>query len=213
MRIVCLSDTHGRHAEIPSIPEGDVLVHAGDFTRFDTFADYANFNQWLGTLPHPHKIVISGNHERTLESNISMGSLLLSNAIYLLDQEVVIDGVKFYGSPWQPEFYNWAFNLPRGEPLRRIWAKIPDDVQVLITHGPPFGILDKTRGFEGDEGEHVGCRELTARLKSLKELRLSVFGHIHESAGVLQDRDVTFVNASICNHKYRVANSVKVINI
>ncbi|MDH3198719.1 MAG: metallophosphatase domain-containing protein [Candidatus Krumholzibacteria bacterium] len=189
MELVLLSDTHGRHGEV-EIPNGDVLIHAGDFGAwFGTMEELEEFNDFLGQLPHAHKIVVAGNHDFCFERANADARKALTNAHYLQDESLEIDGVKFYGSPWQPEFLNLAFNLRRGEPLRRKWEMVPPDTDVLITHGPPHGIGDETL-----DGLHVGCEELLLRVKQVKP-RVHVFGHIHEGRGKYEIEGTVFVNA------------------
>lgn len=211
MRLVLLSDTHGRHNEIV-VPDGDVLIHAGDFSRFGDVADVGRFARWLGDLPHENKLVIAGNHDRLLEDDPYVGrAMLIGRGIdYLQDNGVEIGGRLFYGSPWQPEFCDWAFNLPRGgKELRREWSRIPDDTDVLITHGPPMSVLDRT-----EAGEPVGCEELYARVSDMPDLELHVFGHIHEGGGQ-QERiqNTLFVNAAVCDVHYRAVNAPVVIDL
>jgi predicted phosphohydrolase len=189
VRIVCVSDTHANHHKT-LVPDGDVLLHAGDLTRHGDLADVDEFNRWLGTLPHPHKVVIAGNHDFCFQEQAARARARITNALYLEDEAVRVAGLKVYGSPWQPWFGGWAFNLPRGPDLAAVWAKIPDDTDILVTHGPPEGILDKTK-----RGELAGCRDLLARVKEVRP-RLHVFGHIHEAAGRLDVDGTTFVNAS-----------------
>jgi len=189
MKIVCISDTHGRH-EFTAVPAGDILVHGGDITRKGDLEDVESFNSWLGTLPHKHKVVICGNHDFCFQEKPKQARDRITNAIYLEDSGCEIAGLTFYGSPWQPWFGDWAFNLPRGEALAKVWAKIPPGVDVLITHGPPEGILDRTI-----RGEVVGCRDLLARVHEVKP-KLHVFGHIHEAAGKVEAEYTIFVNAS-----------------
>jgi Icc-related predicted phosphoesterase len=190
MKLVLMADTHGRHRNI-DIPDGDVLIHAGDFSAwFGALDELHEFNDFLGQLPHPYKIVIAGNHDFSFERENAESRAALTNAHYLQDDGIEIEGMTFYGSPWQPEFLNLAFNLPRGEPLRRKWRKIPPDTNVLITHGPPYGIGDKTF-----DGHHVGCEDLLVRVQTIKP-RLHVFGHIHEGRGQTEIDDTTFVNAA-----------------
>ena len=190
MELVFLSDTHGCHREI-KIPNGDVLIHAGDFSLwFGTMEELEEFNDFLGRLPHAHKIVVAGNHDFCFERTNADARTTLTNARYLQDESIEIEGLKFYGSPWQPEFLNLAFNLPRGESLRRKWAMIPHDTDVLITHGPPHGIGDKTF-----DGRHVGCEELLLRVKEVKP-RIHVFGHVHEGRGKFEIEDTIFLNAA-----------------
>lgn len=173
MRIVCISDTHGKHRTM-TIPDGDVLVHAGDLTPRGHEKDIKDVNDWLGTLPHKHKIMIAGNHDFEFEKNPINARSWITNAHYLCDESLIIDGVKFYGSPWQPRYFDWAFNVDRGEPLKVIWDKIPMDTDVLITHGPPHGILDMTF-----EKIMAGCEELLLAVQRIKP-KIHIFGHIHE---------------------------------
>ncbi|HEV3440701.1 MAG TPA: metallophosphatase domain-containing protein [Gemmata sp.] len=189
MKIVCISDTHAQHHLI-EVPDGDILIHAGDITRHGSLDDVESFNRWLGTLPHRHKVVICGNHDFCFQNQPTEARARITNAIYLEDSGCEIEGLTFYGSPWQPWFGGWAFNLARGEALAAKWAYIPVGVDVLITHGPPEGILDKTM-----RGDFVGCRDLLSRVLEVKP-RLHVFGHIHEAAGQLTIEDTIFVNAS-----------------
>lgn len=200
MKIIVLSDTHGLHERI-TIPPGDMLIHCGDFCPRGNFRDIQRFNEFLGNLPHCHKIVIAGNHDVALEEEAKEAQALLTNCIYLQDQSVAIEGIKFYGSPWQPEFMNWAFNLRRGEALRAKWDLIPADVDVLITHGPPWGIGDRT-----SSGEHVGCEELLKRVQQIRP-RYHLFGHIHEGYGMVEQWGIQFMNASICNASYHPVNN------
>lgn len=136
MRIISISDTHGLHEDL-DIPDGDVLVHAGDMTSHGRLAQIEDFNKWISSFPHKNKIVISGNHDWGFQKQSKQARELLASCIYLQDENVEIEGVKFYGSPWQPEFFNWAFNLPRGKELKSIWGNIPDETDLLITHNPP----------------------------------------------------------------------------
>ncbi len=142
LKLVLLSDTHAAHRNI-QIPDGDILIHAGDLLLFSKDKILEDFNDFLGTLPHRYKIVIAGNHDSCFQTAPEASRARLTNAIYLQDEEVTLEGIKFYGSPWQPWFGNMAFNLPRGAALRQKWELIPPDVDVLITHTPPFLRIDK----------------------------------------------------------------------
>ena len=199
LRIVIISDTHGLHERI-SIPDGDILVHAGDLTSKGDLADIAEFNEFLGRLAHPHKIVIAGNHDFAFERSPQAARECLTNATYLEDTAVVLCGIKFYGSPWQPRFFDWAFNLDRGAPLKRKWDMIPDDTDVLMTHGPPAGYGDTTRG-----GMAVGCTDLARAVERIQP-RLHIFGHIHEGYGSRTVGNTTYINASTCDLQYRPVN-------
>jgi Icc-related predicted phosphoesterase len=205
VRIVAISDTHGHHAALDPLPEGDVLVHCGDITNVGERAVLEDFVGFLAAQPHPHKVVIAGNHDWCFarEAEVEEAEALLrSEAIYLFDSGVTVCGLRFYGSPWQPWFLDWAFNLRRGEELAAKWAQIPDDTDILLTHGPPANIGD--RCF--DE-RRVGCVDLRARIREVQPL-VHLFGHIHEAAGVWQIDDVTFVNASC-----ELAESASVIDV
>ncbi|MCI0702381.1 MAG: metallophosphatase domain-containing protein [Planctomycetia bacterium] len=188
MRIVCVSDTHGRH-QLTEVPAGDILIHAGDVTTHGSLEDAEEFNRWLGTLPHRHKIVIAGNHDFCFQEPPAEARERITNASYLEDSGCEIEGLKFYGSPWTLLFFNWAFMLSEEE-LADKWARIPNDTDILITHGPPHGILDET-----NRGECAGSLSLLHRVYEVKP-RLHVFGHIHEAAGRSDFGGITFLNAS-----------------
>jgi Icc-related predicted phosphoesterase len=198
--IVAISDTHGFHDAV-DIPAGDILIHAGDLTRHGEMADVREFNDFLGGLPHPVKIVIAGNHDFCFESDPEMCRTHLTNAIYLQDQAVTVEGIRFYGSPWQPWFFDWAFNLQRGPEIREKWDLIPEDTDVLITHGPPFGHGDRTI-----RGERVGCQDLLEVVEQIQP-KVHIFGHIHEGHGLTHNEHTTFINASICGVSYRPKNT------
>jgi len=196
IRLVAISDTHGLHRHL-TIPDGDVLIHAGDITGHGQVEQVADFNDWLGTLPHRHKIVIAGNHDFCFEDQPVETAALLTNCIYLFDEAITLDGLYFYGSPWQPWFFDWAFNLRRGTEIRAKWELIPKETDVLITHGPPLGHGDLT-----SHGECVGCADLLESVRQ-KRPKLHIFGHIHEGYGMMQNEHTTFINASSCNLQYR----------
>jgi Icc-related predicted phosphoesterase len=206
LRVVAVADTHGLHDQV-DVPPGDFFVHAGDLTREGTVGDIRGFDDWLETLPHRHKIVIAGNHDFAFEREAQAARAQLRSGVYLQDEAVTLEGVRFYGSPWQPWFFDWAFNLPRGEPLRKKWARIRADTDVLITHGPPQG-----HGGITQSGADAGCEELLAAVERI-EPAYHVFGHIHEAYGVTTNRATTFVNASVCTLAYTPTNAPVVFDI
>lgn len=208
-RIVLLSDTHNCNEQI-SVPDGDILIHAGDATNRGQIDEIVLFNRWFAGLPHKHKIFVAGNHDWLFETRPKYAqSLLSSNVVYLQDSAVEIEGLKIYGSPWQPRFFDWAFNLNRGRELAEKWAVIADETDILITHGPPFGILDET-----PRGDFAGCEELRERVEDLREnLKLHVFGHIHSGYGAAEKFGVRFVNASNCDEDYLPTNPPIVIDL
>ena len=190
MRIVALADTHGFHADLGAIPDGDVLICAGDVCRGGSLDELEASVAWLDALPHPHKLFVAGNHERCLEETPEAAESGTS-VVYLRDSGVVIAGIEFWGSPWQPEFHSWAFNLPRGPALARMWALIPDSTDVLITHGPPLGVGDRTW-----DGRAVGCAELRAAAERVAP-RLHVYGHIHAAGGAWAIGPTVFGNVTV----------------
>ncbi len=206
MRLVLLSDTHRMHDRIV-IPDGDVIVHAGDFCGHGSREQARTFAKFFCALPHRHKVVIAGNHDRCLEIEPNLGFEIFTGCHYLFDSGVEIDGLHFWGSPWQPWFLDWAFNLPRGPALRAKWDLIPTNTNVLITHGPPHGILDRTF-----RGEDVGCADLREVITRIRP-RLHVFGHIHEGYGILEMDGTKFINASICTLGYEPTNPVMVVDL
>lgn len=196
IRLVAISDTHGLHRHL-TIPDGDILIHAGDVTGRGWLEQVVDFNDWLGTLPHRHKIVIAGNHDFCFEDQPVETAALLTNCIYLFDEAITLDGLNFYGTPWQPWFFDWAFNLQRGLEIRAKWELIPAGTDVLITHGPPLGQGDLTA-----LGKKAGCADLWEVIGERRP-KLHIFGHIHEGYGVTRNEYTTFINASSCTLQYQ----------
>lgn len=197
MKLVLLSDTHTYHRKIRNIPDGDMIIHSGDATWAGTLSEVQEFFRWFGSLPHKHKIFVPGNHDKLFERNYALAKNYVPKGVRLLvDRGVEIEGLFFYGSPWTPKFmYDWVYNAQRGPEIRAKWAKIPTHTDVLITHGPSYGIGD----LSSYNNEHAGCEDLTERIKELKRLRLHTFGHIHAGRGIYGNR----VNASsIVGHDY-----------
>jgi Icc-related predicted phosphoesterase len=205
-KLVLISDTHTMHEDL-ILPEGDILIHAGDFTSRGEPGEVGDFFGWLEEQAKnfEHIIFIAGNHDKSFEYKSTWVSYAISklsaNIHYLEDSEIVIDGIKFYGSPWQPEFFNWAFNLPRGQELKEKWDMIPNDTDVLITHGPPMYMLDYTVR----DMWNVGCLDLYNRVLQVKP-KLHVFGHIHEGYGIKEHEGIEFVNASNVTYRYDLKN-------
>lgn len=210
-RIVFISDTHLRHKF--NIPEGDILVHAGDMTsRGDIYNNEVDrAMKWFGGLHHPVKIFCAGNHDFMFENSPDEARALVPPCVdYLEDTEVTHLGLRFYGSPYSPRFFDWAFNQDRGPVSRARWNKIPEGIDVLITHGPPYGIMDRT-----PDCKLVGCQDLLGRVQALKP-KVHVFGHIHQDEGatrILKIGDTTYINASICNESYKAVHPPIVLDI
>jgi Icc-related predicted phosphoesterase len=194
MRIVAVADTHTFHDELV-VPDGDVFVHAGDMCRGGDLDELAEVARWINDLPHRTKIVVAGNHDRAFEDHHAEARALFgADVVYLQDAGVVVDGVRFWGSPWQPAYNDWAFNLKTGEALAAKWALFPDDIDVLITHGPPAGHGD---GFNkhGPWPRPLGCADLLEAVRRRRP-RLHLFGHIHQDGGLTSDDGVVFVNCT-----------------
>lgn len=202
MKIVFISDTHGLHNEI-EIPNGDMLIHAGDISSRGKEHEIDDFLDWFSNQPHKYKIFIAGNHDFFFEKMNAkyIETKIPKNIIYLNDSGIEIENFKIWGSPIQPEFYDWAFNRNRGSAIKKHWDLIPLNTDLLITHGPPLNILDKTIS-----GDFVGCEDLLTAVNRIKP-KIHVFGHIHEDYGVLKTNNTTFINASVLDVRYRNANN------
>ena len=173
--------------------------------------DIWSFNDWLGKQPFENRIVIGGNHDRFFQNSPEQARGILTNAIYLENSGVTINGVSFWGSPYTPEFLNWAFMYPRGESARKYWDQIPQALDVLITHGPPFGILDQVDLV----GEHLGCAELLKAVE-VKKPKVHIFGHIHGGAGTFNNGVTRFINAAYLNERYKPsepAGKIRIVEI
>jgi Icc-related predicted phosphoesterase len=176
------------------MPKGDILVHCGDITSQGEYSILQDFNQWLGEQDYSYKIFIAGNHDLSYEKYPTTTKKIVTNAIYLENTGIELEGLKFWGSPYTPAFMNWAFNIPRESTLNN-WKKIPNDVDVLITHGPPYGILDSVFGWDLQRDIHQGDKHLLKIVKHIKPL-IHSYGHIHESPGRTKIGKTTFVNSS-----------------
>jgi len=213
LKVVCISDTHNQ-LDTLNIPDGDVLVHAGDFSMMGTEEEVVKFFEDFSALPHYVKICIAGNHDFMPEKDPGGFRALLPLGItYLEDTSVTIEGVKFYGTPWVQNLPRWAFNIDDVKERAKKWEMIPDDVDVLITHGPPYGILDLLKYPRAGEDPHVGCSALNYEVLERIKPKYNVFGHIHEARSTRKIGETTFINASILDEKYRIKNEPYIFNI
>lgn len=205
LKIVCISDSHCQMNKITLPNGGDILFHAGDHTYRGTISEISQAMKDLKQQAKDYKyiVTIAGNHDWLQEHNpILMKQICEDNGIILLNHESIeIEGYKIFGSGYTPEFHSWALNVPRGEPLRSKWAEIPEDTEILLSHGPTFGILDLT-----PRGEHAGCEELYKRVWQLPKLTHHIFGHLHLNHGKKKIQHITFINASSCTEDYRPTN-------
>jgi len=205
MRLVCLSDTHNFHHDI-AIPDGDILIHAGDCTGGGTRNETENFLRWLSAQPHKYKILVPGNHDFYFEKPEQIGKVP-KNIILLIDRGIEIEGLQFWGSPMTPGMENWAFNKERGKQIRNHWNLIPKKTDFLITHTPPYGILD-----EISSGIKLGCEELAQVLNLIKP-KYHLFGHIHHAAGSMKRSSTRFFNLSILDERHRIMHSPLLLDI
>jgi Icc-related predicted phosphoesterase len=196
MRLVLISDTHSNLHTL-QVPDGDILIHAGDFSNFGTLDELIAFNNALEELPHRHKIIIAGNHDHIFERDPSTALKTLTNALYLQDSEVTIEGLRIYGSPWTPPSPSRAFCLSDPKARRKYWDRIPKGLDFLITHGPPVGLLDTSRNEIS-----MGCSELR-EVVELRSPKIHVFGHVHEAYGILTLGATTFMNTAIGSGRTR----------
>ena len=212
-RLVLLSDTHGQHARLAgplAVPDGDVLVHAGDCTARGGLHEYTSFLAWMGALPHRHKAFVPGNHDGLFQG--ARRGFLREYAgrhgvDVLIDQGLTAafdDGrppVRLWGSPWTPPFGDWHF-MADEDRLESLYDPVPADLDVLVTHGPPLGVLDRNH-----QGHPCGSRALLEAVAA-KPPRVHVFGHIHEGGGQVRPKGgVTFVNASAHDERYRLVHA------
>lgn len=191
MKLCLISDTHNTHDEF-EIEPCDLFIHAGDFTNLGQFKEIARFSEWLDKVPAKHKVIIPGNHDILFEEEWGNACSLLPDDVHALNQSAVeIEGIKIWGEPRTPEFMNWAFNVPRLK-MKEVWDKVPDDIDILVTHGPPKHCRDMT-----PRGEPVGCAFQRAMILKHPTLKMVVCGHIHEAYGHEKLGDVDVYNVAV----------------
>lgn len=213
-KIVFLSDTHNKHKKL-CVPDGDILIHSGDFTNTGRWDEVLSFVNWFSKLPHKHKILIAGNHEITLDipfydenwkffhkkkqDLLKINNLIRNNPnfYYLENTFVIIEGIKIYGSPYVPSDQNyWAFEYKHDLEADSIWSKIPKDTDILVTHTPPFGCLDFYQ-------KHLGCDILLLYVSEKIKPKYHLFGHIHDAYGIIKSENTTFINGAIVDGNLR----------
>jgi Icc-related predicted phosphoesterase len=214
MRLVIISDTHSYYRRV-KVPDGDVLINCGDISWRGELSILEDYAKWSQEQMHKHKLTIFGNHEIGAQYSNKRDRMLKiirdAGIVYLQDSSIEIDGIHFYGSPFSCEFGDWEFPIRRGKEAMEKWATIPVSTNVLITHGPPFGIHDLT-----ERGENVGDIDLLARIDDLRKignLRVWCGGHIHEGYAQKEIDGIRFVNASICDRLYDPINKPVIIDI
>lgn len=235
MKIIAFSDIHANFSksikkEIDSIIENndiEVIICAGDFSSNNI--NFYSFLEYFNSFNVKNKIIVAGNHDIDLTNqNSSMNKHIMKemNIIYLEDSEVIIDGIKFYGTPWTPTFMNWAFMKDDLE-LSNIFDNIPEDTDVLISHGPPYGILDETKIIEKKRKsiynnfdykiketiKSVGSISLLEEVNKRKNIKYHIFGHVHTGYGYKNIENKNFYNVSLLNDFYKFQNPPTLIEI
>jgi Icc-related predicted phosphoesterase len=219
MKITFISDTHTRHHEITQdLPGGDLLVHSGDLMNSGrNIEDIKSFCKWFDSLDqYTHKVFIAGNHDRLFQNDYHGAMEIVNsykNIIYLQDDWVEVgtdkEMVKIYGTPWQPWFYDWAFNLPRnGMGLAAKWEAIPEDTDILLTHGPAWGVLDTVAGRWHDK---LGCELLIERIEKIQP-KIHSCGHIHTGYGYEFKDGTHFFNAAVLDEQYEYTQKPQTID-
>ena len=216
-KLTFISDTHTKHEKLNGfLPGGDMLICGGDITSRGYLTEIENFLKWFDKIDnYDHKIFIAGNHDFGFQDqpNETNGLLTKYKTVDYLQDELLLVGngdyedmVKVWGTPWQPEFHNWAFNLPRGQALKEKWDMITVGTDILVTHGPAFGKLD----YVSYDGKNVGCEDLLFKVQEIKP-KIHVFGHIHEGYGYVFDGHTHYINAAVLNGRYEFLN--KPVNV
>ncbi len=195
MKILFLSDTHGKHHELQNLPQADMIIHAGDITWHGTSEEVSDFIEWFGSLDYKYKIFIGGNHDFCLEEKEAkvIQNFLPENCFYLCNSGITIENIKIWGIPF---FLSDDINGLLPQQIAQISSK----TDILITHNPPLGILDKSTF-----GANMGDGDLQERVEKIK-LQYHLFGHIHECYGLKKRNSTTFINGSVLDENYNIVN-------
>jgi Icc-related predicted phosphoesterase len=206
-----------------SIPDADMIIHAGDALSRGTYSELLTFLNRYEKLPHYYKIYVPGNHDMITEQNEDLvkRECAKRNIVYLNNNSVKIEGIEIWGSAITPRFHNWAWNRdsdlagtsyspdnPNFQDIKPYWDAIPDTADIIITHGPPMGIKD----ISIYNGDSCGCRYLLNRVLDVKP-KFHIFGHIHKWHGTTKKAGITFVNASTCTEQYKPTNEPIIIEV
>lgn len=210
LKIVAISDIHCRQEEV-IIPECDILISCGDYSFRGTSHEVKMFHQWFNKQPARYKISVQGNHEKGVEKYFDLSKKVAEEAcpdVYFIDEGLIeIEGTKIWCSAITPFFCDWAWNRQRGEEIKKHWDRIPLDIDVLVTHGPPKGILDICYDWDMvTVRDRVGCEDLWNKILELKQLKHHFFGHIHGSYGHKEFNSIHFWNVAICDERYQSRN-------
>lgn len=214
-----ISDTHGEH-EALAVPDVDMVIHCGDESNngnaWFNEPESREFFGWYGALPIPNKVFVPGNHSTAIEKGLVKPTDYPA-VHFLIHQQLEWSGLKLFGSPYTPTFFDWAYMRERSE-LDEVWATIPDDIDILMTHGPPKGILDVTRDMESENMIHVGSKSLRKHVEQRIKPLYHAFGHIHDEQSVqnfgqVQYNETLYMNCSCCNLAGRLKNNGIVVEV
>lgn len=219
MKIVAISDAHGKWNKVV-IPECDLLISAGDYSFNGEDHMVRDFHKWMNKQPAKHKISVQGNHEKRVESNFILSKQMAEEAcpgVHFIDEGPIdIENIKIWCSAITPFFFNWAWNRHPGQEIQKHWDRIPNNIDILVTHGPVYGLLDGVPYFDQTSGEmsirHCGCKQLFNKTMMIAP-KVHVCGHIHEGYGETVFGNTKFINASICDAEYRPVNKPIVFEI
>lgn len=223
VRLVCISDTHGKHRDV-LLPPGDILIHGGDFSKSGETGSMKDLSAYFQESNFEEVVCIAGNHDLPLHEefykekwnrfhrhafDIQDAKDSIQNCKYLEDSSYTSQrGIEIYGSPWSPFFFDWAFNLQRGKEIMEKWKLVPTSTDILVTHGPPLG-----RGDLTCNDVRAGCYDLLVEVQQRIVPRVHIFGHIHEGAGVTYDSKTLYINASNMNISYQAVNYPVVVDV
>lgn len=216
MKICVISDTHEKHEQI-KIPKCDILIHCGDCTNKGSLISLYKFCTWFEQQPAKYKVLVYGNHELGFSHGSKREEAIKTpkqfGITYLENSNTIIDGLYMYGSPVTPFYYGWEWNVHRGKEIAYFWNKIPNDIDILITHGPPYGILDLT-AKSSNRDLHQGCEELIKKINTLDNLKLHAFGHLHQQQSqIIELNNTKFVNAAIVDDCHNVIHQPVIIDL
>jgi len=187
MRIWHISDTHGNHKSLEVPKDIDIVIHSGDASNSinprENLVEFVDFFDWFASLNIPNKVFVPGNHETSVDRGLFPKQNFEDSGIHFLrESSVVISGLNIWGSPITPTYGQWSFMVARHK-TDRYWQQIPDDTDILVTHGPPFGVLDGTYDVDG-RYDFCGDRALQKRVFALNP-KLMCFGHIHNCKDIV----------------------------
>lgn len=217
MAVTVISDTHERHDKL-KLRGGDLLIHCGDWTWTGGHTQTLAFLNWFARQKYKHKVLVAGNHDRIMDRKLTPGapSIPMPDGVtYLENSGTEVMGYKIWGSPYSRKFHQWAFMHNNDDEAAATWEQMPEDISILITHGPPHGIFDKVAADLGEGGtilpdgtKSVGCKLLRNMVDYIEDsaLLLHCFGHVHERHGVCHIDGVTYVNASMFDHRHLPAH-------